>query len=54
MRRLSTIDLDKAILLSIDSTLYKLIKNNRPIAKETIESRNYIIKELNKRRKLWK
>ncbi|MDO5017850.1 MAG: bis(5'-nucleosyl)-tetraphosphatase (symmetrical) YqeK [Lagierella massiliensis] len=43
IRKLSLIDMDKAIVLSLNNTINYLIENDRQIAPESIELRNFLL-----------
>ncbi|WP_300410158.1 bis(5'-nucleosyl)-tetraphosphatase (symmetrical) YqeK [Lagierella sp.] len=43
IRRLSLIDMDRAIVLSLNNTIVHLIYKNRIIAPESVELRNYLL-----------
>ena len=49
IRQMAQRDLDKAVLMAMDTTLEYLIRTNKEIDTKTIEGRNHIIKELDKR-----
>lgn len=48
VRKLAYKDLNEAVLLCLDRTINYLIQKNRPIEITTIETRNSILKEINK------
>lgn len=49
IREMAHIDLDKAVLMAMDSTINHLIRNGSLIHVNTIKARNYIIIEISKR-----
>jgi predicted HD superfamily hydrolase involved in NAD metabolism len=49
IRQTAHVNLDKAVLMAMDSTLEYLIKTGETIDTDTIDARNYIIREINKR-----